>query len=170
MEKRKREPSRLAREIAEAQAEAKRGARSAQPEKKRKVSRQTSKTAKPKPKSRTKSATRQADESNGLEFVESKGGYDANGTWLYCICLGEEDASRAMIQCDSCLLWHHLSCVGFTEEEAKQIDDWYCDKCIESGAKPVPESEFVSVVCGKGGRQFELPTCYLVTCLYNLSL
>ena len=34
-----------------------------------------------------------------------------------------------MIQCDSCLVWYHGSCVGVQEDEADMIDEYICDLC-----------------------------------------
>ena len=36
---------------------------------------------------------------------------------------------RPYVQCDYCLDWFHVDCVGITREEAKRIPAYYCPKC-----------------------------------------
>ncbi|KAG8789616.1 hypothetical protein FRC20_009377 [Serendipita sp. 405] len=45
---------------------------------------------------------------------------------IACICKGVDDG-RPMVQCDKCHTWHHVDCVGKTEEELP--DKWFCWKC-----------------------------------------
>ncbi|CAB4005889.1 Chromatin modification-related YNG2 [Paramuricea clavata] len=47
---------------------------------------------------------------------------------VYCICMQPWDG-RFMIQCDTCEMWYHGSCVGIEEDEADLIDDYQCDLC-----------------------------------------
>ena len=36
------------------------------------------------------------------------------------------------ICCDKCSVWHHLECVGLTDEEADSLDKWFCYVCVAS--------------------------------------
>jgi hypothetical protein len=45
----------------------------------------------------------------------------------HCSC-GKSDNS-AMVQCDECFNWVHLSCVNMTEEEAQEASDYMCSSC-----------------------------------------
>lgn len=37
--------------------------------------------------------------------------------------------NRFMIQCDTCEIWYHGSCVGIEEDEADLIEEYKCDLC-----------------------------------------
>ena len=45
----------------------------------------------------------------------------------HCSC-GERDNS-AMVQCEECDNWVHLSCAGLTEEEAQEEAEYHCASC-----------------------------------------
>jgi hypothetical protein len=45
----------------------------------------------------------------------------------HCPC-GKNDNS-AMVQCDECNNWIHLSCANLTEEEAREASDFMCSSC-----------------------------------------
>jgi hypothetical protein len=45
----------------------------------------------------------------------------------HCSC-GKSDNS-AMVQCDECDNWVHLSCANMTEEEAQEASDYMCSSC-----------------------------------------
>ena len=45
----------------------------------------------------------------------------------HCSC-GERDNS-AMVQCDDCFHWVHLSCANMTEEEAQDAEGYHCASC-----------------------------------------
>ncbi|XP_014261827.1 CXXC-type zinc finger protein 1 [Cimex lectularius] len=47
---------------------------------------------------------------------------------VYCICRSS-DSSRFMIGCDLCEEWFHGDCIGITEKQAKNIKQYFCDKC-----------------------------------------
>jgi len=46
----------------------------------------------------------------------------------HCSC-GERDNS-AMVKCDECFHWVHLSCAGLTEEEAVALPEYECPACF----------------------------------------
>ena len=46
----------------------------------------------------------------------------------HCSC-GERDNS-AMVKCDECFHWVHLSCAGLTEEEAQALPEYECPACF----------------------------------------
>ena len=46
----------------------------------------------------------------------------------HCSC-GERDNS-AMVQCEDCFHWVHLSCAGLTEEEAQALPEYECPACF----------------------------------------
>lgn len=56
--------------------------------------------------------------------------------WLGCICgeTHEKPESVFWIQCDSCDAWYNCApkCIGFSEDEAQQKDDWQCPECLQS--------------------------------------
>ena len=50
---------------------------------------------------------------------------------VYCVCRGPDDGKRFMISCDYCVEWYHGDCIGVKEEEADNIEKFYCNSCIE---------------------------------------
>jgi hypothetical protein len=56
-----------------------------------------------------------------------------------CYCGVEYDEPIEMLQCHQCLQWFHALCVGFKEEEAREMVDYACATCLdddEPGRKP----------------------------------
>ena len=51
----------------------------------------------------------------------------------HCPC-GKSDNS-AMVQCDDCDKWVHLSCANLTEEEAQAASDYMCSACCLAEVK-----------------------------------
>jgi hypothetical protein len=45
-----------------------------------------------------------------------------------CVCKGPD--TGAMVQCDGCKNWFHLSCVKLTEEEAQALSRYDCLMCV----------------------------------------
>ena len=45
------------------------------------------------------------------------------GETVYCV------GGRFMIQCDLCYEWYHGDCVNVTQEEASDINTYYCPLC-----------------------------------------
>ena len=45
-----------------------------------------------------------------------------------CVCKGPD--TGAMVQCDGCKNWFHLSCVKLTEEEAQALPRFDCLMCV----------------------------------------
>jgi len=64
----------------------------------------------------------------------------------HCSC-GERDNS-AMVQCDKCFHWVHLSCAKLTEEEAAALPEFACSACIVKEIKAGVE-EFVRYEAGE---------------------
>ena len=59
---------------------------------------------------------------------------DGQEETVHCICRrGEEDF---MIQCSDCNEWFHGECVRVTEQDADQIEDYFCDTCLEAAVEP----------------------------------
>ena len=48
---------------------------------------------------------------------------------VYCVCRRPHSGNEFMIQCDRCEEWFHGECVGVTEEDAEEIDDYECSLC-----------------------------------------
>ena len=49
-------------------------------------------------------------------------------TGTYCYCKWGE--SGAMIECQKCNEWFHDECLGLTEDEILNFDDFYCNACL----------------------------------------
>jgi hypothetical protein len=63
--------------------------------------------------------------------------------WLGCVCGKIHSKSRTgvfWIQCEACKSWYDVSvgCVGFTEAEAKAIQNWTCWACPEGKVEATP--------------------------------
>jgi hypothetical protein len=55
----------------------------------------------------------------------------------HCSC-GERDNS-AMVQCDDCFHWVHLSCANMTEVEAQEAEGYHCASCCLADIKAFTE-------------------------------
>jgi hypothetical protein len=51
----------------------------------------------------------------------------------HCSC--EKSDNSAMVQCDDCDNWVHLSCANLTEEEARAATDYICSSCCLAEVK-----------------------------------
>uniref|UniRef100_A0A146M154 CXXC-type zinc finger protein 1 n=1 Tax=Lygus hesperus TaxID=30085 RepID=A0A146M154_LYGHE len=47
---------------------------------------------------------------------------------VYCVCRST-DSSRFMIGCDLCEEWFHGDCIGISKKDAKNIKQYFCEKC-----------------------------------------
>ena len=56
-------------------------------------------------------------------------GYMENEDELFCICRTKYDGRLFMIECYACKDWFHGKCIGITELEADQIEEYYCSAC-----------------------------------------
>jgi len=52
---------------------------------------------------------------------------------VYCLCRKPYQAGVFMIACDSCNEWFHGECVGITEQEAEEHEEYVCPGCIDRG-------------------------------------
>jgi hypothetical protein len=64
----------------------------------------------------------------------------------HCSC-GERDNS-AMVQCDDCFHWVHLSCANLTEEQAQEAEGYCCASCCLAEIKAFAEA----FICHEGGE------------------
>ncbi|CAD8105338.1 unnamed protein product [Paramecium sonneborni] len=46
-----------------------------------------------------------------------------------CICEQPQNPDLLYIQCDQCNKWFHLSCMGLTQEQANQMEQYSCKIC-----------------------------------------
>ncbi|EPQ26463.1 uncharacterized protein PFL1_06111 [Pseudozyma flocculosa PF-1] len=51
---------------------------------------------------------------------------------VYCICKGKDDGTP-MISCEGCHDWFHFSCVKLTKRAARNLSEYLCPSCLESG-------------------------------------
>ncbi|CAG7816473.1 unnamed protein product [Allacma fusca] len=52
---------------------------------------------------------------------------------VYCICRST-DSTSFMIACDNCEEWYHGDCIGITEQDAKYIKKYFCERCQEENS------------------------------------
>lgn len=67
----------------------------------------------------------------GNETTDGKGNTYKESE-LYCLCRKPYDETKVYVGCDSCLGWFHCSCVGITEQQAEEIDKYFCPDCQKS--------------------------------------
>ena len=48
---------------------------------------------------------------------------------VYCVCRRPHSTNEFMIQCDRCDEWYHGECIGVTEADADEIDEYECFLC-----------------------------------------
>lgn len=51
---------------------------------------------------------------------------------LYCICQTKYDSSKFYVGCDVCNEWFHGDCVGISEENSKNVDEFVCQGCSKA--------------------------------------
>ena len=61
-------------------------------------------------------------------------GQEVKVSLIYCICKRGEEGF--MIQCSDCNEWFHAECVRVTEQDVDQIEDYFCDTCLEATVEP----------------------------------
>ena len=71
--------------------------------------------------------TRKQDDKNCQVFGQEES--------VYCICRRGGDQGF-MIQCSNCNKWFHGECVRVTEQDADQIEDYFCATCLEATVEP----------------------------------
>ncbi|VDM49043.1 unnamed protein product [Toxocara canis] len=49
---------------------------------------------------------------------------------LYCLCQTPYDRKRFYVGCDGCYGWFHPACIGISEAEAIDAEQYYCPKCV----------------------------------------
>ena len=57
----------------------------------------------------------------------------SSDTDVYCFCRRPDD-SRRMVQCDQCDGWFHGECVGVTNQEVADLDQYICPSCMGNGS------------------------------------
>ena len=55
---------------------------------------------------------------------------------LYCICRTQYNQHRFMIECYACKGWFHGDCVGISEKEADNIEEFHCSVCQDTHGPP----------------------------------
>nr|XP_006825994.1 PREDICTED: lysine-specific demethylase 7A-like [Saccoglossus kowalevskii] len=55
---------------------------------------------------------------------------------VYCICRQVYDVTRFMIECDICKDWFHGSCVGVSEHQSKDVEEYHCPLCARIHGPP----------------------------------
>lgn len=53
----------------------------------------------------------------------------------YCICNKPMNPDYHYIFCESCQNWFHLACVKIQREEADNMGDYHCKKCLAKERK-----------------------------------
>ena len=48
---------------------------------------------------------------------------------LFCVCRTEYDESQFYVGCDSCEGWFHPACVGITQTDAENMNEFHCPPC-----------------------------------------
>ena len=68
--------------------------------------------------------------SNDLVKREAKNDTSSYGeSELYCLCRQPYDETQVYVGCDSCQGWFHCSCVGITQQQAEEIEAYFCPNC-----------------------------------------
>ncbi|KAL1380068.1 hypothetical protein pipiens_014471, partial [Culex pipiens pipiens] len=48
---------------------------------------------------------------------------------IYCVCRKPYDDTKFYVGCDLCNNWFHGDCVGITEEQSKEVNEFVCSEC-----------------------------------------
>ncbi len=59
----------------------------------------------------------------------------------------DKDTEGGWIQCDSCLMWEHLKCIGMNKEDIPKAEEGYiCDKCKKKPSRKVKRARIVEMM------------------------
>ncbi|XP_053689324.1 nucleosome-remodeling factor subunit NURF301 [Sabethes cyaneus] len=76
---------------------------------------------------------------------------------IYCVCRTPYDDTKFYVGCDLCNNWFHGDCVGISEEQSKEINEFVCSECKHAREtqelyclckQPYDESQFY-ICCDK---------------------
>ncbi|XP_055631397.1 nucleosome-remodeling factor subunit NURF301 isoform X2 [Toxorhynchites rutilus septentrionalis] len=76
---------------------------------------------------------------------------------IYCLCRKPYDETKFYVGCDLCNNWFHGDCVGISEEQSKEINEFICSECKHAREtqelyclckQPYDESQFY-ICCDK---------------------
>lgn len=76
---------------------------------------------------------------------------------IYCVCRTPYDDTKFYVGCDLCNNWFHGDCVGISEEQSKEINEFICSECKHAREtqelyclckQPYDESQFY-ICCDK---------------------
>ena len=70
-----------------------------------------------------------SDKTLPLWLTKRQDEVSAGTTPTYCYC-GLPDDGKIMVQCDSCLEWFHGRCVGMDRKVARELKEFFCNKCL----------------------------------------
>ena len=90
---------------------------------------------------------------------------------VYCICRGEDDGIRPMLQCDDCGDWFHFDCIGITEETVpEKYSCWGCESI-----KKKPKQKRISpldmlIMAAEAMKKKESKHSLLTECKENTTL
>ncbi|XP_052262825.1 nucleosome-remodeling factor subunit BPTF-like isoform X2 [Dreissena polymorpha] len=61
---------------------------------------------------------------------------------LYCLCRTPYDEARFYVGCDRCQDWFHCECVGITQKQADELDQYLCPNCLRKDQEdPINQKE-----------------------------
>uniref|UniRef100_J3LTS2 BAH domain-containing protein n=1 Tax=Oryza brachyantha TaxID=4533 RepID=J3LTS2_ORYBR len=72
-----------------------------------------------------------------FEYKSATGIFVPDRVAVFCKCEMPYNPDNLMIQCEDCFDWFHPSCVGMTDQEAKKLENFYCESCIAENEKKV---------------------------------
>ncbi|XP_061362885.1 chromatin remodeling protein SHL [Gastrolobium bilobum] len=68
-----------------------------------------------------------------FEYNSSTGAFNPDRVAVYCKCEMPYNPDDLMVQCDGedCKDWFHPTCIDMTVEEAKRLDQFFCESCSQ---------------------------------------
>ena len=58
----------------------------------------------------------------------------------FCHCRGKE--TQSMIYCQRCNEWFHYGCIGLSEQAIDNIDNFYCNECLNHNSHLAVNTQF----------------------------
>lgn len=75
-----------------------------------------------------------------FEYNSSTGAFNPDRVAVYCKCEMPYNPDDLMVQCEGCNDWFHPACINMTVEEAKRLDNFFCENCSSESQKKLQNS------------------------------
>ncbi|XP_068651834.1 chromatin remodeling protein EBS-like [Aristolochia californica] len=76
-----------------------------------------------------------------FEYKSATGSFNPDRVAVYCKCEMPYNPDDLMIQCEGCNDWFHPPCINMTVEDAKRLENFFCQACASHGEKKADDAQ-----------------------------